>query len=87
MQVGATVLGSQQYARASRPSTARVAPVAGPSAAEGVVLREEAPNTRQMASEPTSRRSQPAELLHAMIDQMGGASTSVWKGMYVNLVV
>jgi hypothetical protein len=29
----------------------------------------------------------PAAVLSAMFDQMGGAATSVWKGMHVNLVV
>ncbi len=29
----------------------------------------------------------PAAVLAAMFDQMGGAASSVWKGMHVNLVV
>lgn len=32
-------------------------------------------------------RAMPATVLHAMFEQMGGAATSVWKGMHVNLVV
>ena len=32
-------------------------------------------------------RAQPAALLFAMIERMGGAASSHWKGKYVNLVI
>ena len=32
-------------------------------------------------------RAQPAALLFAMIERMGGTATSHWKGKYVNLVI
>ena len=34
-----------------------------------------------------SPRAQPAALLFAMIERMGGTATSHWKGKYVNLVI
>ena len=34
-----------------------------------------------------SRKDTPAELLESMITQMGGAPTSTFKGMYVDLVI
>ncbi len=36
---------------------------------------------------PLARRAQPAELLFAMIERMGGTASSHWKGMYVNLSI
>ena len=33
------------------------------------------------------QRHAPAELLYALIEQMGGMPSSRWKGMHVNLVV
>jgi hypothetical protein len=36
---------------------------------------------------PLARRAQPAELLFAMIERMGGTASSHWKGMYVNLMI
>jgi hypothetical protein len=86
MQIGATILGTQASpARATREAGGRV--VARP-AVEEVVLREDASRAPYPppAGSPT-RRAQPAGMLYAMFEQMGGASTSVWKGMYVNLVV
>ncbi len=88
MQIGVSPLGSQATsARASRPAAARVAPVAAAPAIEGVVLRDEAPAARALPAAPPARRAQPAEMLYAMFERMGGASTSVWKGMHINLVV
>lgn len=88
MQIGVSPLGSQATsAGASRPGAARVAPVAATPAVEGVVLHDEAPASRALPAVPTTRRAQPAEMLYAMFERMGGASTSVWKGMHINLVV
>ncbi|MGE3771607.1 MAG: hypothetical protein AB7I32_01690 [Gammaproteobacteria bacterium] len=88
MQIGATVLGSQASStRATRTGGARVAAVAATPAVEGVVLREESLPARPLPMEPAPRRAQPAAMLYAMFERMGGASTSVWKGMHVNLVV
>ncbi len=39
------------------------------------------------AAPPPQRRAQPAELLYAMIERMGGMPSSHWKGKYVNLVI
>ncbi|HMM76775.1 MAG TPA: hypothetical protein PJ986_13770 [Gammaproteobacteria bacterium] len=88
MQIAATVLGSQtSSARATRAGSARVAAVAATPAVEGVVLRDEAVTARPLPADAVSRRAQPAAMLYAMFERMGGASTSVWKGMHVNLVV
>ena len=35
----------------------------------------------------TTPRAQPAALLFAMIERMGGTATSHWKGKYVNLSI
>jgi len=42
---------------------------------------------RQVRQVPAPPHAMPAAVLYAMFDQMGGAATSVWKGMHVNLVV
>lgn len=85
MQIGAAALGSQwSPSRAAGTSGARVNPVGAVSAADGVLVRGEAPQT---PPPPATRRAQPAGMLYAMFERMGGASTSVWKGMHVNLVV
>lgn len=86
MQIGATGFGTQATAaRATRTGGARVH--ATPPVEEAG-LREDASRTpRSLPSEVSARRAQPAGMLYAMFEQMGGASTSVWKGMYVNLVV
>ncbi len=86
MQIGATVLGTQASpARATRAGGGRVVAT---SAVEETALREDASQApRPPPVGSPNRRAQPAGMLYAMFEQMGGASTSVWKGMYVNLVV
>ncbi len=86
MQIGSTTLGSTASPpRAARPAGARVGPA---PAVDETVLREDTPRSSPpLPVTAPIRRAQPAAMLYAMFEQMGGASTSVWKGMYVNLVV
>lgn len=66
------------------PRVARPGPAA---AVEGVLLRDESPTARAYAAAVAARRRPPPGVLYAMFERMGGARTSVWKGMYVDVVV
>ena len=57
---------------------------------DGIPGDDPAPAWRQPQGQLRSfslNQPMPATVLSAMFDQMGGAATSVWKGMHVNLVV
>lgn len=85
MQIGSTVLGAQTHqARATRAAGGRVAGISPAPTVDAVAQRDD---TREFRAPPAPRRSQPAGMLYAMFEQMGGAATSVWKGMHVNTVI
>jgi len=67
-----------------------VSAASGPRIIDAVASREEEAGRPMRSAEqrggPQSR-PQPAGMLYAMFDQMGGAATSVWKGMHVNTVI
>jgi len=71
-------------ARAARVDAAR--PVEDATAGEAGGFSQQA-LARQQRELPAPPHAMPAAVLYAMFDQMGGAATSVWKGMHVNLVV
>jgi len=78
--------------RHAGPSPARTAPVDAARPIEHATAREEdqfdrKALARQLRTVPPPPHAMPAAVLYAMFDQMGGAATSVWKGMHVNLVV
>ena len=76
--------------RSTRPAGARVSPASGPRVIDAVATREQ-DSGRQMSGaaqrDGAQPRPQPAGMLYAMFEQMGGAATSVWKGMHVNTVI
>lgn len=78
--------------RHAGPSPARAAPVDAARPIEHATAREDSEFgqkalARQVRMAPPPPHAMPAAVLYAMFDQMGGAATSVWKGMHVNLVV
>lgn len=86
MQIGPTILGAQTHqARPARATGARVVGVSPTTTVEAVAQRDDA--RQRHAPAPQARRPQPAGMLYAMFEQMGGAATSVWKGMHVNTVI
>lgn len=87
MQLGPISSPSAAQARSARPAGARAAPVVAPATVTAVNPEAQRLAERPSAAEPASRRPQPPTILQAMFDQMGGTADSVWKGMYVNLVV
>jgi len=82
---------SASTVRHAGPSPARAAPVDAARPIEHATAREQ----NEFGQKALARQARmvppphamPAAVLYAMFDQMGGAATSVWKGMHVNLVV
>lgn len=75
------------------PPTARRAPPRPRAAVADIDLLADSLNSAQAYAHwddfapASSTRHAPAELLFALIERMGGAATSGWKGMHVNLVI
>lgn len=84
----------------AQPAAARVAPGATVRPAEATAPADEADRAevdraeveqrsrgRQGLARQFTARTMPSAVLYAMFDRMGGASTSVWKGMHVNVSI
>lgn len=91
MQVNAASSADSQV-RSARAAGRRVSAVSGPRVIDAVATAERdeqrasAAARRELAAEsPAGNR--PADMLYVMFEQMGGAATSVWKGMHVNTVI
>lgn len=93
MQVNAASFAASQV-RSARPAGARAGAVSGPRIIDAVAT-EERDDQRASASAAARRErvgespsgNRPADVLYVMFEQMGGAATSVWKGMHVNTVI
>ena len=88
MQITSTPTAPQTVAPPpSRATGTRVGAIDAVTAVDTASTRDDALAQRPLPVRNPARRSQPAAMLYAMFDQMGGAETSVWKGMYVNTVI
>lgn len=87
MQIGSLSSPQPAQSRPTRPGVARVSAVDAAGAAEAASPEARRLAERALPAAPLARRPQPATMLEAMFEQMGGTATSVWKGMYVNTVI
>jgi len=77
----------RDYLDAGSARRAGARPIEGIGAAGGDEEAVRGGTARRAGTAVGTARAMPATVLHAMFEQMGGAATSVWKGMHVNLVV